>query len=53
MEDIYVVNQRKHDLELVRLADSVKIGDGEGASGEDRRNKMMLMTWETTRLTTS
>ena len=39
VEDIQVVNQRKHDLELVRLADSVKIGDGEGASGDDRKEE--------------
>ena len=39
VEDIQVVNQRKHDLELVRLADSVKIGDGEGTSGDDKKEE--------------
>ena len=30
VEDLQVINQRKHDLELVRLVDSVKLGDSEG-----------------------
>ena len=35
LEDIQVVKQKKHDLELVELANSVKIGDDEGAAGDD------------------
>ena len=39
VEDIQVVKQKKHDLELVEVANSVKIGDGEGASGDDRKEE--------------
>ena len=39
VEDIQVVKQKKHDLELVELANSVKNGDGEGASGDDRKEE--------------
>ena len=39
VEDIQVVKQKKEDLDLVELANSVKIGDGKGASGEDRKEE--------------
>ena len=39
VEDIQVVKQKKHDLELVELANSVKIGYGEGAAGDDRKEE--------------
>ena len=39
VEDIQVVKQKKQDLDLVELANSVKIVDGEGASGEDRKEE--------------
>ena len=39
VEDIQVVKQKKHDLELVELANSVKIGYGEGTSGDDRKEE--------------
>ena len=35
IEDIKVVKQRKHDLDLVELANAVKIGDDEVAAGDD------------------
>ena len=33
VEDIRVVKQRKHDMELVELANAVKLGDDEAAAG--------------------
>ena len=35
IDDIRVVKQRKHDMELVELANAVKIGNGEVAAGDD------------------
>ena len=35
IDDIRVVKQRKHDMELVELANAVKIGDDEVAAGND------------------
>ena len=39
LEDIQVVKQKKHDLDLVELANSVKIGDDEGAAGDDGKEE--------------
>ena len=35
IDDIRVVKQRKHDMELVELANALKIGDREVAAGDD------------------
>ena len=35
VDDIRVVKQRKHDMELVELANAVKLGDDEVAAGND------------------
>ena len=36
VEDLQVINQHKHDLELVKLVDSVKLGDGAGTSLDNK-----------------
>ena len=36
VEDMQVLNQRKQDLELVKLVDSVKLGDGAGTSLDNK-----------------
>ena len=38
VDDLLVLNQKKADLDLVRLVDSVKLGDGAGNSVEDKED---------------
>ena len=38
VDDLLVLNQKKKDLDLVKLVDSVKLGDGAGNSLEDKED---------------
>ena len=38
IDDLLVLNQKKVDLDLVRLVDTVKLGDGAGNSLEDKED---------------